>query len=381
MNTSKQVNVMIGVVLLAFLLFSGYIANEARRADEAKEEITEKVAERGARLFVRNCRGCHGLEGEGNVAPPLNREGFLLLREGNKYGLPASPQGDIDLVQNFLTNTIACGRTNTFMPLWGQRFGGSLSDTQIQQLVTLITEGRWDLVREEAALDDPALFADSFIPAAERLPNAAEMAKLPLEEQLRLRKAYEAKVAVEATRLEHEIAAGNYPDVMKKGAAAVLVQDASTLALTEKNCGQFTADGAAEIHGRTPLAAAPGPAETPAPGASGTPSGGGGGGSGTAAGRQLATQQGCAACHTTGGTAGVGPTWKGLAGSQRQLVDGSTVTADDNYLRESITSPNAKIAKGCIAGNCSPGIMPQDFGTKLTPAQIDQLIEYIKTLK
>jgi cytochrome c oxidase subunit 2 len=87
------------------------------------------------------------------------------------------------------------------------------------------------------------------------------------------------------------------------------------------------------------------------------------------------------ACHTTGGAAGVGPTWKGLAGSQHQLADGSTVTADDAYLRESILQPNAKIAKGCLTGNCTPNIMPSTFGDKLTAEQVDQIIEYIKTIR
>jgi mono/diheme cytochrome c family protein len=181
MNTSKQVNVMIGVIMVSFLLFAGYMANEARRQAEAREHTTERVAERGARLFVNNCRNCHGLEGEGHVAPQLNGQNFLILGEHNEYGLEPTPIGVADQVRAFLKNTIACGRTNTFMPIWGQRFGGPLSDTQIDQIVTMITEGRWDLVRHEAAEHDPELFADGFVD-----PLPANYEQLPRSEQRRL---------------------------------------------------------------------------------------------------------------------------------------------------------------------------------------------------
>lgn len=93
-------------------------------------------------------------------------------------------------------------------------------------------------------------------------------------------------------------------------------------------------------------------------------------------GAQLAQQMGCAACHSPTGGSSVGPTWQGLFGKERPLADGSTVVADETYLRESIVSPNAKIAEGFGAG-----IMPQNFGDRLSDAEITSIIEYIKTLQ
>jgi cytochrome c oxidase subunit 2 len=93
-------------------------------------------------------------------------------------------------------------------------------------------------------------------------------------------------------------------------------------------------------------------------------------------GELLAKSQGCAACHSTDGSTLVGPTWKGLSGSAVTLSDGTTVTADDAYLRESIVDPNAKIVKGF-----APNIMPPSFGKTLTPDQISDLLAYIKSLK
>lgn len=89
-------------------------------------------------------------------------------------------------------------------------------------------------------------------------------------------------------------------------------------------------------------------------------------------GKQVYEKQGCAVCHSVNGTPMIGPTWKGLFGKAERLVDGSTVTADENYLRESITDPAAKVVEGY------PPSMPL---TKLSDRQITGVIEYIKTLK
>ncbi len=91
-------------------------------------------------------------------------------------------------------------------------------------------------------------------------------------------------------------------------------------------------------------------------------------------GEELYSQYTCNACHTTDGAPGVGPSFLGLFGSTRELVDGSSVTADENYLRESILDPSAKVTEGF-----NPN-MPSSY-TSLTAKQLDGLIAYIKTLQ
>lgn len=93
-------------------------------------------------------------------------------------------------------------------------------------------------------------------------------------------------------------------------------------------------------------------------------------------GQTLSQNTGCIGCHSVDGKPSVGPTWKGLAGSQVTLSDGSTVTVDDAYLRESIINPNAKVRQGA-----APGVMPQNYKNQLTDEQITDIIEYIKTLR
>jgi len=88
---------------------------------------------------------------------------------------------------------------------------------------------------------------------------------------------------------------------------------------------------------------------------------------------QTLYQANCMACHTVNGDAGTGPTWLGLYGSEVPLADGSTVTADDAYIRESILEPTAKVHEGF--GPIMPPF-PQ-FGDE----EINAIIAYIQTLE
>lgn len=89
-------------------------------------------------------------------------------------------------------------------------------------------------------------------------------------------------------------------------------------------------------------------------------------------GKQLAQANGCLNCHTITGAPALGPTWKGLYGSPVELEGGTTVTADEAYLRESIVAPAVKIAKGF------PPAMPPF--SQLSDEQIQDLIAYMKSL-
>ena len=90
-------------------------------------------------------------------------------------------------------------------------------------------------------------------------------------------------------------------------------------------------------------------------------------------GKILVTQNGCLGCHTVDGSAGTGPTWFNLYGSNVELADGSTVVADDAYIKESILQPQAKF----VAGFESVFMPTFEF----TDEQIADIIAYIKTLK
>jgi cytochrome c2 len=65
-------------------------------------------------------------------------------------------------------------------------------------------------------------------------------------------------------------------------------------------------------------------------------------------GAALYRQFGCDGCHSSdGSTEGkTGPTLKGLFGSARHLDDGTTVTADEAYIRTALLEPEAQVVAG-----------------------------------
>lgn len=89
-------------------------------------------------------------------------------------------------------------------------------------------------------------------------------------------------------------------------------------------------------------------------------------------GKALAKDYGCMACHSTDGAAGVGPTWKGLYGSQVELEGGETVTVDREYLVRSIVEPSADVP----AGTKVP--MPVN---RIPDEDVQLIVDYIISLK
>src|SRR6201988_3063698 len=100
----------------------------------------------------------------------------------------------------------------------------------------------------------------------------------------------------------------------------------------------------------------------------------GGGGSQPLAvtGEKLFTELGCVTCHRTD-TQGRGPGLVGVFGKPVLLEDGRTVTADENYVRESILQPAAKIVNGYKP------IMPT-FQGQISDEQLNALVAYVKSL-
>jgi cytochrome c oxidase subunit II len=101
-------------------------------------------------------------------------------------------------------------------------------------------------------------------------------------------------------------------------------------------------------------------------------SGGGAAGSMASDGHNMFLQLGCSTCHRSD-TQGRGPNLEGLYGKPVQLEDGRVVTADENYIRESILTPSAKIVSGFKP------IMPV-FQGLVSEEQLNALVAYVKSL-
>ena len=91
-----------------------------------------------------------------------------------------------------------------------------------------------------------------------------------------------------------------------------------------------------------------------------------------AQGAALFRTRGCSGCHAAAATVKA-PSLAGLFGHEVPLSDGSVVTADAQYIRDSILMPHAQVAAGY------PDIMPT-FQNVLREDDVLKLVAYIKSL-
>ena len=82
----SRINVEIFIGIIMVLLASGmllvYGMNEQARMEEYKIAQAASAIESGAAIFDNNCKGCHGVQGEGipGLCPPLNDRYFFTNR-------------------------------------------------------------------------------------------------------------------------------------------------------------------------------------------------------------------------------------------------------------------------------------------------------------
>ncbi len=89
-------------------------------------------------------------------------------------------------------------------------------------------------------------------------------------------------------------------------------------------------------------------------------------------GEKIFAELGCATCHRMD-SQGRGPNLQGVFGKPVQLEDGRMVTADENYIRESILDPGAKVVRGFKP------VMPT-FQGLVSEEQVNALVAYVKFL-
>ncbi len=98
-------------------------------------------------------------------------------------------------------------------------------------------------------------------------------------------------------------------------------------------------------------------------------------------GEGLFAEKGCPTCHgvsgsgTLGGGKSPGPKLAGIFGHDQPLADGSSANVDENYIRESILRPNAKIVAGYTT------VQMPTFAGSFTDDQLEAVISYVKSLK
>jgi mono/diheme cytochrome c family protein len=83
-----------------------------------------------------------------------------------------------------------------------------------------------------------------------------------------------------------------------------------------------------------------------------------------ASGRTVWVEQGCGSCHTFAAASATGVIGPDLA----QTLEGMP----RSYIRESIVTPSKVSAAGYEGGG-----MPEDFATRMSPAELDRLVDFI----
>jgi mono/diheme cytochrome c family protein len=113
----------VGLVFMMVLIagFGAYRLREPTLRKHAQAAQLSSYRDIGTQLFATNCSECHGKGGVGGSAPVLNSQQFL--------------KGTSDVQ---ISNLIAGGVPGTEMPAWSLAFAGTLTDQQIQQIVTYL---------------------------------------------------------------------------------------------------------------------------------------------------------------------------------------------------------------------------------------------------
>ena len=96
-------------------------------------------------------------------------------------------------------------------------------------------------------------------------------------------------------------------------------------------------------------------------------------------GERIYKMMGCMACHAADDSKQpkIGPSWRGIFGTQREIAKAPSVTVDEEYLRESILTPSVKVVKGFE--KVEAGMPP--YAGVLTDTQVESVILFIKSLK
>lgn len=377
---SRLVIATVGIVAM-FVIVLIYSAVENDRLDTFAANFEGRDVEAGADLYFQACASCHGQHGEGLVGPALNAADLLVPEPGQTRPPRLIAKNYTGDLRSYLEGAITYGRVGTVMPVWGDAAGGPFRADQVSSLASFIMN--WGLDPGKQWGGAPPRTAIGGVEPVEVAAPSANPTPPPRDVQSAALGQYMFEGPAGCTECHTINGAGGTTGPALDGVVQAKGRDYVHDAIVnpENTVAAGHAPGAMpetfnfsmtdiEIESiidylEDPAAAGPAPSAgeaTPAP-------------AGELDGQQVATSAGCVACHSLDGSVLVGPTWKGLYGKTEEFEDGSTGTADDAYLHESIVNPAAKIVKGFT------NLMPAIYSQTLTEDQIAAIIEYIKTLQ
>ncbi len=364
-----------------FVVLLIYAANENNRLDVYAANFEGRSIEGGAALYTEACATCHGANGEGLVGPSLNDAELLVPAPGEVIPSRLIAKGWTGDLESFLTTAIGGGRVGTVMPAWGQVAGGPYNQAQVLDLAAYIMNWGLDPGKKWGGATDRVSVggvASEPVSVAIEIPNEPprDVQSATLGRYLFLGPAacvechiFEGVGSTIGTNLTGVVQARGRDYVYSSitnpatfGHDESVMPEAFGFALSEidiQSIIDYLEDPEAA---GPPLQAVDAVEEAVLP-------------SNVEQGKQLASSRACSSCHSTDGSASVGPTWKGLFGNTRKFTDGGQAIADIEYLTTSIVAPELHIVEGFL------NQMPNNYGTTLSPDEIQAIIDYIATLK
>ena len=120
-STNRWMAVGAGLLVTMALVVPFYRWYEPASREEAREDQTVALASEGENVWQFNCASCHGLAGEGGIAPALNSKQFL----------QAATDDQAELL-------IAVGIPGSQMSAYSLDYGGPLTSEQIKSVVVFM---------------------------------------------------------------------------------------------------------------------------------------------------------------------------------------------------------------------------------------------------
>jgi len=138
MNRYDLITILSLLVILLALPVYGF--REAARLNNAQDNRQTQLVSEGITLYLENCADCHDIDGSGlGVMPALNQADLA--------------ESDTE----FLYKAIARAAHGSKMTAWHVEEGGSLSDYEIESLVTFIQHANWTDVAATAVAQNVVL--------------------------------------------------------------------------------------------------------------------------------------------------------------------------------------------------------------------------------
>ena len=133
----------VGTIAIMAIIGVAYVQTSALAGDEEEVHVATSISEKmalGQEIYSLECVECHGADGEGGTITATNAEGV-------EEQLPVKPINSKDEMytrnDGSLYDIIAYGQPNLGMPPYGGAYGGELTPSEIEYIVTFMRY-TWD---------------------------------------------------------------------------------------------------------------------------------------------------------------------------------------------------------------------------------------------